>query len=223
MNLDEFTFDKITKYKIVEEENGESHILCRKKSEIFSGILDLSELNVTEIESFLFQGNVDIKKVILPKTLLTIGDGAFYKCKNLEEVVFPDTLVKIGAYSFSNCALTSFTAPNTLKWIGHAAFKENNINDVFLNANLDMIEYNAFSKNKIELIIIPNETNVRNNFLSKQRIEKLPIVFLGPNLYSKRIDFLFEANFYENTLENILRHVSFKEANRITKQYDFLR
>ena len=222
MNLNDFTFDKITKYKIVEE-NGENHILCQKNSEIFSGILDLSELNVTEIENFLFYENADIKKVILPKTLSTIGDGAFYKCINLEEVVFPDTLVKIGAYSFFNCALTSFTAPNTLKWIGPSAFKENNIKDVFLNANLDMIEYNAFSKNKIELIIIPNETNVRNNFLNKQRIEKLPTVFLGPNLYSKKVDFEFEANFYENTLENILRHVSFKEANRITKQYDFLR
>lgn len=42
-------------------------------------------------------------KYIIPNTITSIGDYAFYY-SNISEVVIPDSVVKIGRYSFELCS-----------------------------------------------------------------------------------------------------------------------
>ena len=49
------------------------------------------------------QGMDFIREVILPPGVLSVGDCAFYRCRNLEKVTFPKQIRSIGKYAFSGC------------------------------------------------------------------------------------------------------------------------
>ena len=45
----------------------------------------------------------EFTSVTLPNTLTTIGDKAFYMCRNLEKITLPDSVTSIGDYAFYYC------------------------------------------------------------------------------------------------------------------------
>ncbi len=60
-------------------------------------------LPVVGIEKGVFETHVELKTVVLPEHLTSIGDNAFSDCINLESISIPDTVVSIGANAFKNC------------------------------------------------------------------------------------------------------------------------
>ena len=55
----------------------------------------------------------NLKKVVLPESLRSIGSNAFAVCKKLEEINIPQSVTKIGANCFLDCkALTRVCIPN---------------------------------------------------------------------------------------------------------------
>lgn len=79
---------------------------------------------VSSIEGGAFSYCSSITSVILPNSLIEIGDYAFDFCTALSDIDFPSTGVSsIGAFAFEHCtALTSLSLPTTLTTIGEAAF-----------------------------------------------------------------------------------------------------
>lgn len=73
-------------------------------ADIKCGLLAIPE-GVTDIGQFASFGRPELRKVILPKSLKTVGVGAFQKCSNLESVVLlsPNNLQFILSNAFSNC------------------------------------------------------------------------------------------------------------------------
>jgi len=65
--------------------------------------IDLGEADVTEIpyETFYYRSN--LRSVVLPKNLQTIGSNAFYGCYSLTEITLPESLQSIGYWAFGNC------------------------------------------------------------------------------------------------------------------------
>jgi hypothetical protein len=65
--------------------------------------VDLGEADVTEIpyETFYYRSN--LRSVVLPKNLQTIGSYAFYGCYSLTEITLPESLHSIGNWAFGNC------------------------------------------------------------------------------------------------------------------------
>ena len=62
-------------------------------------------------------------RVIIPNSVLVIGDKAFRNCAHVREVVVPPSVVKIGERSFSGCTnLIRVTVPITLKETGAYVF-----------------------------------------------------------------------------------------------------
>ncbi|MDE6270826.1 MAG: leucine-rich repeat domain-containing protein [Muribaculaceae bacterium] len=58
-------------------------------------------------------------------TLTTIGENAFYACKDLTSVEIPNSVTTIGFYSFSDCkSLTKVEIPNSVKTIEDGAFNQ---------------------------------------------------------------------------------------------------
>ena len=66
----------------------------------------------------------DVKEVVIPYGINSIGDAAFKDCKNLQSVTIPDSVTEIGGLAFLGCTnLQSVTIGNSVTSIGNGAFK----------------------------------------------------------------------------------------------------
>jgi len=80
---------------------------------------------VTSIGNFAFYYNTSLLSVTIPNSVTSIGDSAFAYCISLESIILPINLEKIGNSTFQDCkALKAITIPNSVKSIGHYAFFE---------------------------------------------------------------------------------------------------
>ena len=60
---------------------------------------------------------------IIPNSVTSIGEFAFFLCKALTSITIPDSVTSIGGDAFRNCeALTSITIPDSVTSIGGSAF-----------------------------------------------------------------------------------------------------
>ena len=72
----------------------------------------------------LFLNGEEIKDLVIPNGVTSIGGSAFYDCTSLTSVTIPNSVTSIGDYAFSRCtSLTSVTIPNSVTWIGEYAFQ----------------------------------------------------------------------------------------------------
>ena len=63
-----------------------------------------------------------LKSVILPKSIASIGNGAFYNCSSLTEITIPSSVTSIGDSAFSYTAIESILIPKSVETIGFGAF-----------------------------------------------------------------------------------------------------
>ena len=60
---------------------------------------------------------------IIPNSVTSIGDGAFFHCESLTDITIPNSVKSIEDGAFCQCSsLTSITIPNSVTSIGYAAF-----------------------------------------------------------------------------------------------------
>ena len=89
---------------------------------------------VTSIADYAFYGNTDIISVSIPTGVTSIGSYAFRYCSNLESVTFAEgsQLTNIGEYAFWGCnSLISISIPAGVTSIGEMAFRGcNSLTDV---------------------------------------------------------------------------------------------
>lgn len=120
--------------------------------------LDLSETDVTEIQSYLFDSHSNLITVVLPKNLVTIGSYAFRNCSNMKDVTFPNTLRTIGQYAFYHCyAFEHIVIPEGVTSVGYRTFY--NASSSVWNEQTQQYEY----RTKVKSISLPSTLTTIGN------------------------------------------------------------
>lgn len=99
--------------------------------------IDIPEIyngkQVTQILAKGFTGLSNLMEVTLPKTLTTIGEGAFQGIP-IKEIVLPSSLSRIEPYAFSECSqLTNINIPKSVKFIGRYAFSKSALQNAYFD------------------------------------------------------------------------------------------
>ena len=90
--------------------------------------------SVTSIGDDAFFGCSELTSFIVPNSITSIGDDAFFNCENLETVKFGNSVTSIGKMAFYCSGLTSITIPNSVTSIGDWAFDSCEISSVCCEA-----------------------------------------------------------------------------------------
>ena len=103
----------------------------------------------------------DIKKIVIPNSVMNIRYAAFYNCTNLTSVTIPDSVTSIGNFAFADCRrLTSMTIPDSVTSIGGWAFENcGGLTDVKIPDNVVNIErYTFYYCNNLKSLVFKNKT-----------------------------------------------------------------
>ncbi|MDE6295294.1 MAG: leucine-rich repeat protein [Muribaculaceae bacterium] len=103
--------------------------------------------SVSTIGNYAFEGYSGLTSVTIPNSVTSIGNYAFSGCSGLTSVTIPESVTAIGIYAFSGCrGLTSVTIPESVTKIGNSAFSGcSGLTSVTIPASVTTIGDDAFS------------------------------------------------------------------------------
>ena len=87
------------------------------------------------------------KNTVIPNSITSIGDYAFYNCTGLTSITIPNSVTSIGGYAFRECSgLTNVVIGNSVTSIGEEAFKDcTGLTSVVIGNSVTSIGESAFS------------------------------------------------------------------------------
>ena len=104
------------------------------------------DIQITSISREAFEGNKQIKKIILPSSIERIELFAFRDCLNLEEIEFSEGLKVIGDSSFWGTNIKKLVLPSTVEQIDpYAFFNCKNLETVVLSTSLTKMTLGTFN------------------------------------------------------------------------------
>jgi hypothetical protein len=147
-------------------------------------------------------GLLNLKKIILPQFLTTIGDGAFKSCNSLKEVTLPQLITTIGDGAFENCLnLNEIIIPQNVTSIGEFAFRNCiQLKNCKIKGNVTKISNFLFENcERLEDISIPSSVlEIYYNFILNCKsiktihcscVEAPKCIFYNPrNYYPDEVD-----------------------------------
>lgn len=108
-----------------------------------------------------FAGCAGISEIVIPDSVETIGEGAFSDCYNLKKITLPMGLEKIEAGTFTDCSyLSEIDIPFTVTEIGTEAFKNcYSLEKIKISKNTSEIAADAFSEIGYRPVFVTVEEN----------------------------------------------------------------
>ena len=103
--------------------------------------------------------NQAVISYIIPASVTSIGDKAFWDCKSLSNVVIPDGVTSIGDKAFWGCgSLTDIVIPNSVTCIGFGAFNGcRSLSSLVIPDSVTCIGERAFDGcSSLTSLVIPN-------------------------------------------------------------------
>ena len=126
--------------------------------------------SVTSIGEYAFYNCTGLTSVTIPNSVTTIGESAFESCTGLTSVTIPNSVTTIGNYAFYECTgLTSVTIPNSVTTIENSTFYNcSGLTSVTIPNSVDSIGvyafYNCTSIGRIDLKSVTPPTINSNSF-----------------------------------------------------------
>ncbi len=115
---------------------------------------------------------------IIPNSVISVCNNAFYDCFGLTSIDIPDSVVSIGRNSFFNCpGLTSVIIGNAVTNIGDSAFKGGSkLSTVSFGTSIETIGVDAFNGCALtELVLPPHVKTVGDNAFAGNNIKNIAI------------------------------------------------
>ena len=109
----------------------------------------------------------NITSVVIPDSVTTIGERAFYECDSLTSVEIGDNVTTIGESAFQRCySLTSVVIPDNVTTIGTSAFSGcNSLTSVEIPDSVTTIGNYAFQYcNSLTSVVIPDNVTTIGNY-----------------------------------------------------------
>ncbi len=173
---------------------------------------------ITELSRNLFNDFINLEKVSLPKTLISIGDVVFgsisesKKATALREITIPENVESIGAYAFANCVnlkTVNIESTKINKIPDYCFYKCNYLTDINIPESVEIIENLAFANcSSLSKIDFPYglKTIDTNAFIYCSALEKVVIPGsvenFGEQTFSMGVNKLKEMEF-ENGIKFI--------------------
>ena len=166
----------------------ENAIFSSDKDEVLSAIEKIVvEWGITIIDEEVFQNTKNLKEVVLPDSLVSIGQSAFQGsgltsvelpdsvtelntdtfvyCENLSSVKLPPNLERIGMLAFAHCtSLTSIEIPDSVTTISNRVFSDSGLLECTLPKGLTSLDYGIFGDSQIRSITVPEGAVLNNHF-----------------------------------------------------------
>ncbi len=134
--------------------------------------------SVTSIGSSAFYACYGLTSVTIPNSVTSIGEYSFYGCSGLTSVTIPNSVTSIGQYAFSYCSgLTSVTIPNSVTSIGSGTFYGcSDLISVTIPESVKSIGSSAFAECPLQTIVNRGDNNIESDAFSN-------MVYLHTQLY----------------------------------------
>ena len=133
-----------------------SRIISFRNQNIESYVIPSS---VTSIGDRAFYGCSSLSEIVIPSSVTSIGDRAFYGCSSLSEIVIPSSVTSIGDSAFSDCrSLSEIVIPSSVTSIGKDAFSRCvSLSEIVIPSSVTSIGKGAFSYcDSLSEIVIPS-------------------------------------------------------------------
>ncbi len=158
---------------------------------------------VTKIDTYFSKGSglSEVTKIVLPDTVKTIGEDAFYDCKKMTSINLPPSLETLEGYAFASCvSLKNITIPSKLTALGEDPFFNcTSLMDIYVyesNPNfkgVDGVLYNkagnrliSYPRGREGKVVVPSTVteievgafaycNKLKNVILSDKISKLPM------------------------------------------------
>ena len=74
---------------------------------------------IKAIHDSAFYDCINLKSIIIPDSITTIGSSAFHNCSSLTSITIPDSVTSIGENAFSNCASLRYKEYDNAYYLGN--------------------------------------------------------------------------------------------------------
>ncbi len=110
--------------------------------EDISGVFSI-KMDTKTISYGAFDNCNSLTNIIIPNSVITIGEEAFADCTSLKDIVIPDSVTSIGNYAFTSCEnLTEITIPESVSTAGIQLFIGcYNLINLSIYGSLKIIDY----------------------------------------------------------------------------------
>ena len=145
--------------------------------------------NVISIGNGAFFRCSELTQIIIPSSVTAIGDGAFSGCSALTQIIIPSRVTVIGDKAFSGCsALTQISIPSSVTTIGDEAFSGCSVlAQIIIPASISVIGYKTFFDcEALEQITIPDSVTTIGDFAFSD-CEALEQVFIPSSVITMGI------------------------------------
>ena len=133
-----------------------SRIISFRNQNIESYVIPSS---VTSIGDRAFYGCRSLSEIVIPSSVTSIGDSAFSSCDSLSEIVIPSSVTSIGNSAFSDCrSLSTIVIPSSVTSIGDWAFSGcDSLSEIVIPSSVTSIGHHAFyGCRSLSEIVIPS-------------------------------------------------------------------
>ena len=180
-----------------------SRIISFRNQNIESYVIPSS---VTSIGDSAFYGCRSLSEIVIPSSVTSIGDSAFSSCDSLSEIVIPSSVTNIGDWAFSGCdSLSEIVIPSSVTSIGDWAFENcSSLSEIVIPSSVTSIGDSAFSScDSLSEIVIPSSvTSIGDSAFS--RCDSLSEIVIPPSVTSIGKGAFYNCKFPDNLKQELI-------------------